>query len=107
MRGVGGGEDTGSRGDTLIGEAVVHVVGSQEADAAVAMLAVVPVKEGAAVGAAVLRGSEALGEVRPVLERWTDLTIRRRRRSVAPARAQAAQGAAFKRQRFGPSRVGP
>jgi len=35
----------------------------------VAMLAVVPVEEGTAVGTAVLRGAEALGKVGPVLER--------------------------------------
>jgi hypothetical protein len=69
MGSVRGGEDEGSRGDTLIGEAVVDVVRGQEADAAVTVLVVVPVEERAAVGAAVLGGSEALGKVGPVLER--------------------------------------
>jgi len=59
MSGVCGSEDASSRGDALIGEAVVDVVRGQEADAAVAVLAVVPVEEGAAVGAAVLPGAEA------------------------------------------------
>jgi DNA adenine methylase len=69
MRGVRGGEDEGSRGNALIGEAVVDVVRGQKADAAVTVLVVVPVEEGAAVSAAVLCGSEALGKVGPVLER--------------------------------------
>ena len=59
---MGGGEDASSRGDTLIGQAVVDVVRGQQADAAMPVLAVVPVEEGAAVSAAVLRGSEALGK---------------------------------------------
>ena len=67
MRGVRGGEDEGSRGDALIGEAVVDVVRGQQADAAVTVLVVVPVEEWAAVGTAVLCGSEALGKVGPVL----------------------------------------
>ena len=69
MGGMRGGEDASSRGHALIGEAVVDVVRSQQADAAVAVLAVVPVKEGTAVGATVLCGAEALGKVGPVLER--------------------------------------
>ena len=69
MRGVCVGEDSSSRSDALVGEAVVDVVRGQEADAAVSMLAVVPVEKGAAMGAAVLRGAEALGKVGPVLER--------------------------------------
>ena len=69
MRGVSGGEDASSRSDALIGEAMVDVVRGQEADAAVSMLAVVPVEKGAAMGSTVLRGAEALGEVGPVFER--------------------------------------
>ena len=55
MRGVCVGEDASSRSDALIGEAVVDVVRGQEADAAVSMLAVVPVEKGAAMGSTVLR----------------------------------------------------
>ena len=69
MCGVRGGENEGSRCDALIGEAVVDIVRGQKADAAVTVLVVVPVEERAAVGAAVLGGSEALGKVGPVLER--------------------------------------
>jgi hypothetical protein len=69
MRGVCGGEDEGSRGDALSGEAVVDVVRGQKADAAVTVLVVVPVEEGAAVGAPVLCRSEALGEVRSIFQR--------------------------------------
>ncbi|MEY4487562.1 MAG: hypothetical protein RIQ79_70 [Verrucomicrobiota bacterium] len=53
MRGVRGNEHASSCGDALIGEAVVDVVRGQEADAAVSVLAVVPIEEGAAVGPAV------------------------------------------------------
>jgi hypothetical protein len=80
MGGVCSGEDEGSRGDTLIGEAVVDVVRSQEADAAVTVLVVVPIEEWAAVGAAVLRGAEPRGKVGPVLER---LELRLRENGVS------------------------
>ena len=68
MRSVRGGEDEGSSGDALIGEAVVDVVRGQEADATVTVLVVVPVEEGATVGATVLRRSEALREVRSIFK---------------------------------------
>ncbi len=48
MRGC---EDASTRGDALDGEAVVDVVRSQQTDAAMVMLAVVPVEEWPAVRA--------------------------------------------------------
>ena len=62
-------EYTGSGGDAFGGVAVMDVVRSQQADAAVVVFAVVPVEEGTAVRTGVLVRAEALGEVRPVLER--------------------------------------
>jgi len=67
MGGVRVGEDASSRGNALTGEAVVDIVRRQETDAAVAVLAVVPVEERAAVGAGVLPRAEALWKVGPVL----------------------------------------
>jgi hypothetical protein len=49
VRGVGDGEDAGAIGDALVGEPVVDVVWREQADTAVAVLAVVPAEEWTAV----------------------------------------------------------
>jgi hypothetical protein len=51
------------------GQAVVQVVRREHADAAVAVLAVVPVEEDAAVHTGVLDRAEAPGKVWPILQR--------------------------------------
>jgi len=49
--------------------AVVHHLGRQQAEARVVVFGVVPGEEGAAEGACVLDAAEAVGKLRPVLER--------------------------------------
>ena len=68
MRGVGGVEDGGTALAQLRGEAVVDIVRRAEPDAAVVVIAVVPVEEVAAVGPRVLDVHEAVGEVGAVFE---------------------------------------
>src|ERR1019366_6501192 len=62
-------EDGGTALESLSREAVVHVVGCAEAKRAVVVLVVVPVEEGATMGAGVLDVHESLGDAGPVLER--------------------------------------
>ena len=54
MRRVGRGEHGGARGDAILGQADVHVVGREQAEAGVVMRGVVPGEEVLAVGARVL-----------------------------------------------------
>ena len=68
VRGVGRGEHGRARRDALVGVAMVHVVGRQQAEAAVPVLGVVPGEERVAVGAGIVDRAEALREVRPVLQ---------------------------------------
>ena len=60
MLGVGRGEHGRSRRDALLGHAMVHVGGRQQAEAGVMMLGVVPREEDVAVGAGVLDRAEPL-----------------------------------------------
>ena len=61
-----GGQDGVAGFEAGAGEAMVDVVGREQAEAAVAVVVVVPGEEVAAVGAAVLDGPEAAREVGPV-----------------------------------------
>ena len=56
-------------GLSALGQAVVDVVRGQQADAAVAVLAVVPVEEVAAMGAGCAARSRSAREIWPVFER--------------------------------------
>src|SRR3990172_6716551 len=77
--GMGRGEHGGRRGHALLGEAVVHIMGRQQSQAAVMMFDVVPGEEDVAVGAGVLDRAEPRRESRPVLQR---LELRLRERVV-------------------------
>ena len=66
---VGRGEHGRARRDALLGQAVVHVGGRQQAEADVMVLGVVPGEEDVAVGSGVLDRAEALRERRAVLQR--------------------------------------
>src|SRR5580693_7120023 len=74
-----GAEDCAATVDRLRREAVVHVVRRAETERAVAVLAVVPVEEGAAVVTRVLDVREAVGEAGAILER---LEVRLRERVI-------------------------
>ena len=76
---IGRGEHAGALGHALLGQAEVHVVGREQAEAAVVMFGVVPGEEVLAVGTRVLDRAEAVRERRPVLER---LELRFRKRVV-------------------------
>jgi hypothetical protein len=69
VRSVRGFEHPGTSSDALGGEPAVDVLRREHGDAAVAVLAVVPVEEGTAVRAGVLQGPKAIGEDGPVLQR--------------------------------------
>ena len=62
--GMGRGEHGDPRGHALLGEAVVHIVGRQQAQAAVMMFGVVPGEEDVAVGAGVLNATIPTGQGR-------------------------------------------
>ena len=79
MRGVRSGEHGRPRGDALLGEAVMHVGGRQQAEPGVMVLGVVPGEKDVAVGPRVLDRTEPLGEGRPLLQR---LELRLRERVV-------------------------
>ena len=79
MSRIGGGEHGAARGDALLSQAEVHVVGRQQAEAAVVMGGVVPGEELVPVGTGVLDRAKAIGERRPVLE---GLELRLRERVV-------------------------
>ena len=64
MRRIRRGEHVGARGQALRGQAEVHVVGREQAKAAVVMGLVVPGEEVLAVGARVLDRAEAIWERR-------------------------------------------
>jgi hypothetical protein len=68
MGGECGPKDGGAFVGPLSSEAVVYVVGREETDAAVAVLAVVPGEEVDAVRSCVLRRSEAFREIGTILE---------------------------------------
>ena len=61
------GEDDGALGPSLLGQAEVHVVGREQAQAAVVVLSVIPGEETLAVGPGVLERAEAVREGRLVL----------------------------------------
>ena len=69
MSGMGGGEHTGSRGNALLGQAVVHISGRQQAEPRVMVLCVVPGEEDVAVRPGVLDRAETCRERWAVLER--------------------------------------
>src|SRR6266566_2217377 len=66
---IGRGEHAGALGHALLGQAEVHGVGREQAEAAVVMFGVVPGEEVLAVSTRVLDRAEAVRERRPVLER--------------------------------------
>ena len=76
---VGRREHSRSRRDTLLGQAVMHVNGRQQAEAGMMVLSVVPGEEALAVRSGVLNRAEPLREVRAVLQR---LELRLRERVV-------------------------
>ncbi len=69
VRGVGGIEYPAALLADGLRPSVVDVGGSMKPNAAVPMIVVIPSEEAAAVDAGVVEGTEALREVRPVLER--------------------------------------
>ena len=69
MGNLGGLEHSGSIGVALFSETEMHVARSQQPEARVMMLVVVPAKEVTTEAACVLNAAEASRKVRPVLER--------------------------------------
>ena len=69
MRRVGGGQHGGPGRHSVLGQAGVHVMRREQAEAAMMMFDVVPEEEAVAVGAGVLDRAEPRREVRPVLQR--------------------------------------
>ena len=62
-------EDSGALLEPLLGSAVVDVSRGQQGEATVPVLVVVPGEEGAAQGAGVFDRAEAVGKLRPILQR--------------------------------------
>jgi hypothetical protein len=79
MRAIGRRQHRRPRRHALLGQAVVHVRGRQQAKTAVMVLGVVPREEDVTVGADVLDRAEPFRECRPVLQR---LELRLRERVV-------------------------
>ena len=61
-------QDLGALDLQGLGGAIVDGVRGHQADAAVAMLVVVPVEELLAMNSGILKGSDALWELRPILQ---------------------------------------
>src|SRR4051812_17180718 len=61
-------EHHGSRGQALFGKAMVHIVRSEQPNAGMVMLLVVPAEEVSAEATGVLDAAEALRKPRPVFE---------------------------------------
>ena len=77
VRRVGRREHGRSRSYALIGQAVMHIRGRQQAEAGMMVFGVVPDEEGVAVGAGVLDRAETRRERRPVLQ-CLELRLRER-----------------------------
>jgi len=68
MRRVGRGEHAGALRPPVLGQAAVHVVGREQAEAAVMMFSVVPGEEALAVSARVLDRAEPVRKRRPIFQ---------------------------------------